>query len=173
MEFDKKISPNNQNICLAAVLTKDVNIVPLSQVSFEDLISYDTEVNLIRREEWIKPLTELADSVAAINNSHQIVGYVGIDQNNDEKFTQIKPLLADNPKVAATLLNHALKIVPSGYRVKVKIPSENAEAVSLMEKVGFSTKSSKAPDMIMFTKRKFQVKINKVYSVLNGWNQFA
>ena len=50
MEFDKKISLNNQNICLAAVLTKDVNVVPLSQVSFEDLIAYDTEVNLIRRE---------------------------------------------------------------------------------------------------------------------------
>ena len=59
-----------------------------------------------------------------------------------------------------------------GYKVKAKIPSENSDAMSLMEKIGFSTKI-KAPDMIMFNKRKFQVKINKVYSVLNGWNQFA
>ena len=117
-------------------------------------------------------MTELPDSVAAVNNSHQIVGYVGIGYNPDEKFTQIKPLLADNPVVAATLLNHALKVVPVGYKVKAKIPSENPDAMSLMAKIGFSTES-KVPDMIMFNKCKFQVNINKVYSVLNGWNQFA
>ena len=117
MEFEKKRSLNEQNYCLAGALSKkttDVNIVPLSQLSFEDLIAYDTAVHLINREEWIKPLTELPDSVVAVNNSHQIVGYVGIGQNHDEKFTQIKPLLANNPSVAATLLNHALKVCTYG-----------------------------------------------------------
>ena len=88
------------------------------------------------------------------------------------KYTQIKQLNADSFAVATMLLQNTLEVIPKGYKVKVKVPSENPEATSLKEKIGFST-DIKPPDMIMFNKYKFQVKMSKVYSVMNGWNQFA
>ena len=51
-------------------------------------------------------------------------------------------------------------------------PTENPEAISLMEKIGFCTEM-KAPDMFMFSRCKLPVEMSKVYSVLNGWSQFA
>ena len=150
----------------------DLDIVPLSRVNFEKLVAYDTDIHRIRREDWIKPLTELPDSVAAMNSSNQLVGYLGIEHCPEQQFTQLKPLLADTSAVAAKLLNHALKVTPKGFKLKVKVLSENVNAMTLMEKVGFSTEI-KPPDMIMFSKTKFQIKTDKVYSVLNGWNQFA
>ena len=149
-----------------------VRITPLSQVKFEDLMVYDTDVHRIKREEWIRPLVDLPDSIAAVNSSDQIVGYAGVGHYPANKYTQIKPLHADNPAVAAMLLQKTLEVIPEGYKVKIKVPSENPDAMSLMEKIGFST-GIKAPDMIMFNKYKFQVKMNQVYSVMNGWNQFA
>ena len=88
------------------------------------------------------------------------------------KYFQIKQLNADNFAVATMLLQKTSEIIPKGYEVKVKVPSENPEAMSLKEKIGFST-DIKPPDVIMFNKCKFQVKMSKVYSVMNGWNQFA
>ena len=149
-----------------------LKIIPLSKVNFEDLLTYDTDVHRIKREEWIRPLVDLPDSIAVLNSSDQIVGYAGVCQYPDAKYTQIKPLHADSPTVAAMLVQRCLEVIPEGYKVKVKILTENPEAMSLLEKVGFST-DIKPPDMIMFNKPKFQVKTNKVYSVMNGWNQFA
>ena len=74
--------------------------------------------------------------------------------------------------MAAMLLHEIMKVVPEDHMLKVKIPSENPHAISLLKRIGFST-DIKPPDMIMFTKHKFEVEMNKVYSVLNGNNVFA
>ena len=123
-------------------------------------------------QELTRPLVDLPDSIAAVNSSDQIVGYAGVDHYPADKYTQIKPLHADNSAMAAMLLQKTLEVIPEGYNVKVKGPSENPDAISLMEKIGFLT-NIKPSDMIMFNKYKFQVKMSTVYSVMNGWNQFA
>ena len=145
---------------------------PLSQVSFKDLVSYDTNVHLIKGEEWIEPVWKHPDSAAALDEHNQISGYAGVYHCPRRKYTQLKPLLADSPDVAAMLLCEMMKVVPEDHMLKVKIPSENSHAISLMKRIGFST-DIKPSDMIMFTKHKFEVEMNKVYSVLNGNNVFA
>ena len=128
----------------------------------------------MKRDEWIKPLVEIPDSAAAVTRDNdEIVGYVGIGyEQNYGKYVKVGPLLADSLRLAAILLQHVMQIIPEGYTMNVKIPTENREAISLMKKIGFKTEM-KAPDMFMFNRYKFPVEISKVYSVLNGWSQFA
>ena len=145
---------------------------PLSQVYFKDLVSYDTAVHLIKREEWIEPVWKHPHSVAALDDHNQIIGYAGVHHCLRRKYTQLKPLLADNQEVAAMLLYEIMKVVPENHMLKVKIPSENPHAIILMKRIGFST-DFKPADTIMFTKHQFEVDINKVYSLLNGNNVFA
>ena len=139
---------------------------------FKDLVSYDTAVHLIKREEWIEPVWKYPHSVAALDEHNQILGYAGVHHCPRRKYTQLKPLLADNPEVAAMLLYEVMKVVPEDHMLKVKIPSENLHAITLMKRIGLFT-DIKPPDTIMFTKHQFEVEMNKVYSLLNGNNVFA
>ena len=150
----------------------NVRTAPLSQLPFKELVSYDTEVHLIKREEWIKPVWKHPDSVTALDERNQISGYAGVFHCPRRKYTQLKPLLADSPEVAAMLLYEIMKVVPEDHMLKVKIPSENPHAISLMKTIGFST-DIKPPDTIMFSKHQFKVEMNKVYSAVNGNNVFA
>ena len=150
----------------------DVTIVPLPQVDFKELIAYDTDIHRINREDWIKSIADqYPDSVAALNESNQIVGYAGVYHCAAKEYTELKPMLADSPNVAVTLLEHIMKVTPEGHDFKVKIISENIDAMSLMERIGFSTEMKS--DTVMFNKQKFQVKTSCIYSLLNGNNQFA
>ena len=155
--------------------TENIKVIPLlHDVDFQTLMAYDVNINQLKRDEWIKPLVEIPDSVAAVNrDNNEIVGYVGVGfEQNYGKYLKVGPLLADSPSIAAALLRRVIQIIPEGYNICVKIPTENGEAISLMEKIGFCTEM-KAPDMFMFNRYKRPVLIRKVYSVLNGWNQFA
>ena len=137
-------------------------------------MAYDININQLKRDEWIKPLVDITESAAAVNRDNdEIVGYVGIGyEQNYGKYVKVGPLLADSSCIAAKLLQRVMQIIPEGYSINVKIPTENPEAISLMEKIGFCTEM-KAPDMFMFNRYKLPVEMSKVYSVLNGWNQFA
>ena len=89
-------------------------------------------------------------------------------------LTETALLLGDKPNAAAMLLKHIMGNLPEGRYIKLKIPSENQDAVSLMKKIGFSTEPDKAnPHLIMFTKYRFQVDTSKVYCLLNDMHQFA
>ena len=147
-------------------------IVPLSQVDFQELTDYDTDTHRFRREGKIKHLIDRPDSIAIINETNQIVGYVGVWHYHDEKYTQLTPLHADTSSLARILLKHVMQVTPEGYQIKVKVPLGNPDAISLLEKIGFSTQLN-PPDILMFTDHKIEVKINKVYSVMDGWNHFA
>ena len=150
----------------------DVTIVPLSQVDFKELIAYDTDIHRINREDWIKLIVDQnPDSVVALNECNQIVGYTGVYHCAAKQYTELKPMLADNPNIAISLLEHVIKVTPKGHDFKVKVISENIDAVSLMTKIGFSTKMKS--DTMMFNKQKFQVKTSCIYSAINGNNQFA
>ena len=148
-----------------------MTIVPLLQVDFKKLIAYDTDIHRINREKWIKSIVDQCpDSVAALNESNQIVGYAGVYHCAAKEYTELKPMLADSPNIAVTLLEHVIKVTPQGHDFKVKVTSENPDAMSLMKKIGFSAKKK---DTVMFNKQKFQVKTSYIYSILNGNNQFA
>ena len=69
--------------------------MPLSQVDFQELTDYDTDTHRFRREGKIKHLVDQPDSIAIINETNQIVGYVGVWHYHDEKYTQLTPLQAD------------------------------------------------------------------------------
>ena len=146
--------------------------MPLSQVDFQELTDYDTDTHRFRREGKIKHLIDQLDSTAIINETNQIVGYVGVWHYHDEKYTQLTPLHADTSFLATMLLKYVMRVIPEGYQIKVKVPLGNPDAISLMEKIGFLTQLN-PPDILMFTKHKIEVKVNKVYSVTDGWNQFA
>ena len=153
---------------------ENIKIIPLQEVNFQTLMAYDININQLKRDEWIKPLVDITESAAAVNRDNdEIVGYVGIGyEQNYGKYVKVGPLLADSSCIAAKLLQRVMQIIPEGYSINVKIPTENPEAISLMEKIGFCTEM-KAPDMFMFNRYKLPVEMSKVYSVLNGWNQFA
>ncbi len=153
-------------------VTTGTKLVPLLEVNFDDLIAYDTEIHRINREQWIRDALDTSpDSVAALDKSNQIQGYVVVE-HQPNNVTQLKPLLADSTAVATLLLRHALTTMPPGEKVKIKIPSENPAAQVLMIKIGWSPEM-KPGDRTLFTKRKFQVQMKRVFSVMNGNNMFA
>ena len=149
------------------------SIVPLLKVNFKNLVEYDTSFHRINREEWIQPIVDnLLESVAVVDGMNTLLGFAGIRICGAKRYTELCPLIAENPEAATCLLKHVLEINPEGYKLKVKIPSENADAVRLMETIGFPTYDPN-PHLIMFTKYRFRTNMRKVYCILNDVNQFG
>ena len=152
---------------------KVLRIVTLNKVNFKDLIQYDTDVHKICREKWIKAIvSDLPDSVAVLDEKNKIVGYAGIRKCAQNDYTELCPMITDSQDNAIFLLKRILDGMPEGSRLKVKIPSENINAVQIMTSIGFPIHDPN-PHLIMFTRYRFETDICKVYSVLNDVNQFA
>ena len=147
--------------------------MPLQKVNFKNLVEYDTSFQRINRGEWIQPIVDkLPESVAVVDEMDKILGFAGIRVCEDEKYTELCPLIAESPEGATSLLKYILEVNPEGYKLKVEIPSENADALRLMEKIGFPINDSN-PQLIMFTKYRLQTNMSKVYCILNDVNQFG
>ena len=137
------------------------------------MIAYDTGIHLIKREDWIKSIVDSnPDSIVAVDKGKLIVGYAGVYHCAAKNYTELKPMLANNLNVAIALLEQVIKVTPKDHLFKVNIITENSSAVTLFEHIGFSM-GVNAPDTVMFNKHKFQVDTTRVYSILNGNNQFA
>ncbi len=114
--------------------------------------------------------------MAAVDENGKLCGYAVFYPMPDTNNYKLQPMLADEPMIANQLLKYALCKLPENYSLVVKIPGDNPAAVDLFKSVGVT------PEMpfqcrIMYNKHKtydkLEIPVNKIYSIMNGNNQFA
>ena len=94
----------------------------------------------------------------------------------DSNEYKLQPLLADELRIAKQLLKYALDKLPENCGLIAKIPGDNPHAVALFKSIGV-TQETPFQCIIMYNKHKtydkLQIPVHKIYSVMNGNNQFA
>ncbi len=162
---------------ISAITDPAIKLVPLQDIPLKDLLKYDTNIHKIPREWWVQQCYEnYNQSVAAINENGDICGYAVFYPMPDSNKYKLQPLLADEPRIAKQLLKHVLDKLPESCGLIVKIPEDNPDAVVLFKSIGV-TPETPFQSFIMYNKHKtydkLQMPVHKIYSVMNGNNQFA
>ena len=86
-------------------------IQPVSEVSFNDLLEYDTSVGVYPRLAFLKQWTSAPNSYAfvATNDERRVVGYTVVRKTlRPQDGWKIGPLYADNSNIAQSLLSSCL-----------------------------------------------------------------
>ena len=112
---------------------------------------------------------EITESLPEIATGH-IRGYAFAEKK--PLATKVSPLYADNTSIARKLLKCIADKLPKDQKIQVFIPNENKDAVDLFLDVGFSFDNSLNAELL-FTKERFEVPLNEVYSMMNLCNVFA
>jgi ribosomal protein S18 acetylase RimI-like enzyme len=137
------------------------DIVNLSQVSFADMLQYDTKFFPVGRPAFLKCWFELPESYsfAAITNGN-VTGYCVI--RKCIKGYKIGPLFADDRDIAERLFLSANNSLRKGTKIYLDTPEVNQEAISLAEKYGMKKVFETAR---MYTKRRPETDTGKVFGV--------
>lgn len=110
--------------------TIDSHIISLNQISFDQLVAYDSTIFLLSRKNflssWMKQPKSLA--IGYIDNN-EMKGY-GMIRRSQTGY-KIGPLFADTPTIAEKLLNHLLSFAGANNPVLLDAPEVNKEAVKL------------------------------------------
>ena len=143
----------------------------VQEIPFAELLEYDTGIHQIPREVTLRECIEQADTaVTAVNDQQHITGYGCIKKFKDTFLLQ--PLLADDIQTAKHIAKTLIESIPEKSRISILLPMDNAQGVSMFGELGLS---SVVPffAQLLFTKEKFQVPIDKVYSIMNTINAFC
>ncbi|MBP9781042.1 GNAT family N-acetyltransferase [Candidatus Woesebacteria bacterium] len=139
----------------------DPNILPISQVPFEQLLGYDKLVfptdRAVFLKEWIKQPESLA--VAYVENK-KFLGY-GMVRKCRTGF-KVGPLFADNENIADILFQRMRSFIGAGIQIFLDTPEVNKQAVALAEKYGMKPMFETAR---MYTKDEPKVQLQKIFGV--------
>ena len=140
---------------------KSADIIMLSTIPFEQLLSYDNQIFPVTRpsflKSWIKQPENLA--IGLINNK-QLVGY-GMVRKCRTGY-KVAPLFADNMDIARILFNQMLSFVGEGAPIFLDVPELNKEAISLVNEYQMKPMFETAR---MYTKKPPNTPLQKVYGV--------
>ena len=154
-----------RNIRYEGVGTKsdinDQNIIPLSQVSFEQLLEYDKRMFPVPRpiflREWIK---QPESSAVAYIKDKRLTGY-GMVRKCKIGF-KVGPLFANSPEIADKLFQKMRSFTGKATPIFLDTPEVNKEAITL-------AKTHKMKPMFetarMYTKKQPLVNLNRVFGV--------
>ena len=110
----------------------DVSLVPLSKVSFDDVLAYDSCCFPAPRRRFLEAWIAQDDSLAlGAPKEERLAGYGVIRRCRDG--CKIGPLFADDAAVAEKLYR-ALAVFAPGEPVFLDVPENNAAAVALADK---------------------------------------
>lgn len=139
----------------------NLEIVPLSKVSFEKILQYDRQVfptdRAVFLEEWIKQPESLA---VAYVKDNELLGYGMV--RKCRTGCKVGPLFADNESVADTLFQKMRAFVGAKSPIFLDSPEVNKQAIALAEKYGMKSMFETAR---MYTKERPDVDLTKVYGV--------
>lgn len=139
----------------------DPNIVAIADISFDELLKYDTQMfptprpNFLRK--WIKQPESLA---VAYKKDDQLQGY-GMVRKCQTGF-KVGPLFAETPDIADTLFQKLRGFVPEGIPIFLDVPDRNKEAIKLADKYRMKPMFGTAR---MYTKDEPKVDLQKVFGV--------
>lgn len=143
--------------------TNDVfpEIVPASEVSFAELLHYDSELFPVTRPAFLKCWLDMPDShsLAAIVDG-KFSGYCVI--RKCLKGYKVGPLFADSKDLAEKLFVSANNLIENNSAVYLDTPEINKDAVTLALKYRMSKVFETAR---MYTKQQPDIDISKVFGV--------
>ena len=135
-------------------LPPGTTIKPITEVTFDALVAYDTAVFGAPRHKYLETLTKLPENIAfAAINDKELLGYISSEKML--KGVRIGPLYADNEQVAQGLLQAVSKVVVSrnphtNTKMTLVVPDINPVAIDLVEKILFGKLGF--PSVHMFSK---------------------
>ncbi|XP_067656054.1 uncharacterized protein [Haliotis asinina] len=139
----------------------DFDIIPIEDVSFEDVVAYDTDIHTLPRPSYLRNwvLFHKAKTVVAVQNG-KVCGY-GVLRPADIGF-RMYPLFADSDKIAHALFCKLASFVPENGEVIFTQPIENKKACEFVQANKFKNYLSMTR---LYNKHDIVVDINRVYSV--------
>ena len=115
----------------------DPQILPISQIPFEQVARYDAALFPDDRRRFLSAWLGLPDSIGlGLMQGDRLAGY-GVIRPCRQGF-KVGPLLADDEGVAGRLLRALIAAVPSGALVQFDTPAVNAQAIALARSLGMS-----------------------------------
>ena len=139
----------------------DCDIVPISDIDFSDVISYDAEIHTVPRAVYLANWAQhkISHSYVAMQKG-RVVGY-GVVRPADVGH-KIYPLYADSSKVAKALFCRLAEHVPCGEDVIFTQPIENDHANNIVAGNKWATYLSMTR---LYNKWDIKTDISRVYSV--------
>ncbi|XP_077978967.1 holothin acyltransferase-like [Glandiceps talaboti] len=147
----------------------DTKILPMGDISFESLVTYDAKINPFRRAEFLKMWCIGNDTLnfAAMKQDEKgnrsIVGYI-----NTHKLVHgfaVLPLYADDTIIAESLLFTLLSNLPDNVQICMNVPVPNQSALDLVKKYSIDVEMYKL--IRQYSKQVIPVPCNKIYSILS------
>mgnify|MGYP005811471027 CR=1 FL=1 len=136
-------------------------IMPLSEVPFDALLSYDTDLFPSPRPEFLKYWISQPESLAlAAIIEDKIAGY-GIIRKCRKGY-KIGPLFAEHGDLARKLLLSFCNFVASGTSIYLDIPEANPQAILLAEDQGMKKVFKTAR---MYSKEQPQIDLNRIFGI--------
>lgn len=146
---------------IAEVPEGDFEVVSASDINFDDVIAYDSEIHTVSRpiyiSNWAKH--QLAKTHVALK-SGRVVGY-GVVRPSDEGY-KMNPLYADDPKIAKALFCRLASHIPTGQILNFTQPVENDNANAFV--VG-NKLTSRFSMTRLYNKWNIPLDIQRVYSI--------
>jgi len=140
---------------------EDENIIPIAEIPFGEIVSYDNQVFPTNREVFLREWFKQPESLAiAYRVDGKLSGY-GMVRKCRTGF-KVGPLFADNEKIADTLLQKMRSFVGEDSQIFLDTPEVNKEAVALAEKYKMKPMFETAR---MYTKNQPNVDLKKVFGV--------
>ena len=158
-----KLAYNNARYCGSSLypkISKNKAIVPLSEISFNELINYDRRHFPAKRKTFLKCwINQKGSKSIGYIDKKDLVGY-GVIRPCYEGF-KIGPLFADNPTIANELFMHLVEHA-KGQSIYLDIPICNPDAVDLIQRYQMKKVFETAR---MYLKTAPQVALNEVYGI--------
>ena len=143
-EYAVSASTTAQVLAEPIQLPPGTTIKPITEVTFDALVAYDTAVFGAPRHKYLETLTKLPENIAfAAVNDKELLGYISSEKmRKEESGVRIGPLYADNEQVSQGLLQAVSKAVVAqnphtDTKMTLVVPDINPVAINLVEKVLF------------------------------------
>ena len=123
--------PINPQFTQTPAKVDGLEIVPIADVNFQDVLNYDTELHTVARPKYLRnwALFEKARSFAAVKKG-KVCGY-SVLRPADVGF-KMYPLFADDKHIAHALFCKMASFVPEGQDVIFTQPIENEDATKFV-----------------------------------------
>ena len=108
--------------------------------------------------------------ITARNGQGKVCGFAFVEKK--PRATKVTPLYADSTPIAKKLLKYIVSQLPENEKIQVYFPGENQEAVDFWLSLGFSFDNG-LHCQLLWTKTRYEICLNKVYSMMNLCNVFA
>lgn len=140
---------------------KSPNIVPLSEIPFEDILDYDTKLFPTKRSTFLKLWIKQPEALAVgFVDKNKILGY-GMVRKCRTGY-KIGPLLADSETIANSLFQKMRSFVGANAPIFLDTPEVNKTAVQLAESYKMKPMFETAR---MYTKEAPKLDIKKIFGV--------